>query len=125
MTSTSAAAGAFRDVRLTFAPDTPDEVISAATPIIVRYLPLVPRWCSWVNVRFASQNANSPNADAEIKQGTAYGWAHITLYGEWLRGTEFEREETIAHELAHTDRWRLLRRQHRRPHQRPHQPPCG
>lgn len=85
-------------LRVDFSADFPREVRPAVQALVDRYVAFIPARVRNILIRFGDGGAG--RGEADIEQRIEYGFAIVTLYANWLRLGDFDREKTFVHEIV-------------------------
>lgn len=86
-------------MRLVFTASFPEEVRKAVEPLVTLYSIYLPHHCREVWVDFSS-GEEGPSVAATAGD-ERYGFAKLWIKPNWLKTDAVERENSIAHEIAH------------------------
>lgn len=77
----------------------PREVRRALSPILHKWLWLVPAWCRELHVSF--ENSDDADCPASLAAQPEYRQVHLYIHQGWLLEDDEAREFQIIHELCH------------------------
>ena len=89
-------------LRILYDSKMPAEILPTVQRHVERFTWVLPPWLQFVSVRWCGEAQENPDHNiADCGVSYQYRSARINIYPSWLEETEYDRADTVLHELLH------------------------